>query len=110
MPMYMLQTAYTPESWAKLVQKPEDRREAVRPMLEKAGCKLVEMYFAFGKYDVVLIIEAPDATTAAAVAINAASAGHIRAAHTTALLTVEEAMAAMKKAGAAGQLKTPLSK
>ena len=107
MALYMLEAAYTPEAWAKMVRNPEDRREAVRPMLEKAGCKLVAMYFAFGKFDVITLIDAPDATTAAAVAITAAGAGHLRATRTTALLSVEEAMAAMKKAGSVGQLKTP---
>jgi uncharacterized protein with GYD domain len=107
MPVYMLQTAYTPEAWAKMARNPEDRRQAVRPMLEKSGCKLIEMYFSFGKFDVVTLLEAPDATTAAAVAITAVGAGHLRAARTTPLLTVEEAMAAMKKAGSVGQLKTP---
>lgn len=109
MAIYMLEATYTPEAWAKMARNPEDRRQAVRPMLEKAGCKLIEMYFAFGKYDVITFFDAPDATTAAAVAITAAGAGHLSAARTTVLLTVEEAMAAMKKAGGVGQLKTPLT-
>jgi uncharacterized protein with GYD domain len=107
MAIYMLQAAYTPEAWAKMARNPEDRRQAIRPMLEKAGCRLIEMYFSFGKFDVITLIDAPDAATAAAVAITAVGAGHLRAASTTPLLTVEEAMTAMKKAGSAGQLKTP---
>lgn len=107
MAIYMLQAAYTPEAWAKMAKNPEDRRAAIRPLLEKAGCKLIEMYFALGKFDVVTLLEAPDAATAGAVAIAAAGAGHLRVAQTTALLTVEEAMAAMKKAGSLGPLKTP---
>lgn len=109
MPLFMIQSAYTPEAWAKMAQNPEDRREAVRPLAEKAGCKLVDFWFSFGKYDAVVLIEAPDEVTAAAVAITAAAAGHVRAVQTTALLTCEQAMAAMKKAGGLS-LKTPLKK
>ena len=46
-----------------------------------------------------LILEAPDDTTATAGLLAAVSAGHLRATKTTRLMTVEEAMEAMRKAG-----------
>ena len=30
MPVYLSQFSYTPETWARLIQKPEDRRKAAQ--------------------------------------------------------------------------------
>ncbi|RWF73020.1 MAG: GYD family protein, partial [Mesorhizobium sp.] len=30
MPMYLSRFSYTPETWARLIENPEDRREAAR--------------------------------------------------------------------------------
>ena len=40
MPMYLTRFSYTPETWARLIQKPEDRREAARAYIESVGGKL----------------------------------------------------------------------
>ena len=42
MPLYMYQVSYTPEAVAALVREPQDRAEAVRPVIEALGGKLVE--------------------------------------------------------------------
>lgn len=34
MPMYLTQFSYTPETWARLIENPEDRREAARTYIE----------------------------------------------------------------------------
>lgn len=99
MSLYMIQVSYTAEALAAMARNPQDRRQSIRPMAEKLGARLVDLYFSFGDYDVLSIVEAPDATTAAACAISAAAAGHLKAIKTTVLLTVEEAMEAMRKAG-----------
>ena len=39
MPQYLVQVAYTPESWAKMVKNPQSRLEAVRPAVESLGGK-----------------------------------------------------------------------
>ena len=44
-------------------------------------------------------MEAPDETTAAAVSLAVTSPGHLKAVKTTPLLSVEQAMEAMRKAG-----------
>jgi uncharacterized protein with GYD domain len=98
----MVQAAYSATSWAAMVKSPEDREKAFRQLIEKAGCKLVSFYFCFGEDDVVGIFEAPDNATAAAVAIHASGTGHLRNYRTTPLLTVEETLAIMRKAGDIG--------
>jgi uncharacterized protein with GYD domain len=102
MASYLLQVAYTPEAWANLIAQPQDRIDAVRPVIEKLGGKVVHGWFAFGDYDVVAIIEMPTNVEAAAFSIAAASAGAIRSIKTTPLLTTAEGIEAMKKAGMSG--------
>ncbi len=99
MPFFMVQAAYSATSWAAMVKSPEDREKAFRQLIEKAGCKLVSFYFCFGEDDVVGILEAPDNATAALVAITASGTGHLRNYRTTPLLTVEETLGIMRKAG-----------
>ena len=101
MPLYMTQFSYTPEAWAALLRIPTDRSEALGRLAEQLGGKLVSLYYAFGDYDGVIVIEAPDDVTAAAVVLAAVSPGHVKTVKTTRLLTVEEAMEAMRKAGGA---------
>ena len=57
MAIYMLQVAYTPDAWAAMVKNPQDRLEMVRPSIEKLGGKLLSGYMAFGKYDLIAIVE-----------------------------------------------------
>jgi uncharacterized protein with GYD domain len=102
MPLYMSQFAYTPEAWATLAKNPQDRREAVSTLAQKLGGRLLNLYYAFGEYDGLVIFEAPDEKAAAALAIAAVTPGHVKAIKTTALMTVEDAMDAMRRAGAAG--------
>jgi uncharacterized protein with GYD domain len=98
MALYMTQFSYTPEAWAAL-RNPVDRSEALGRLAEQLGGKLVSLYYAFGDYDGVFIGEAPDDATAAAIVLAAVSPGHVKSTKTTRLLTVEEAMEAMRKAG-----------
>ena len=99
MPHYLIQGSYTADAWAKMTRQPEDREKLYRGLIERAGGKLQAFYFAFGEKDVVAILEAPDAVTAAALSMAVAAPGHVRSITTTPLLTVAEGMAAMKKAG-----------
>ncbi len=98
MPVFMTQFAYTPEAWAALVQHPEDRSQVLGDLLEHLGGKLICFYYAFSEYDGVAIFEAPDETTAAAALLAIVAPGHDKAIKTTALLTVDQAIAGMKRA------------
>jgi uncharacterized protein with GYD domain len=99
MPLYMLQFAYTADAWAALAKNPVDRTQGVSALAEKLGGRLVSLHYCFGEYDGVVMIEAPDDTTATAMVIAAASPGHLKATRTTRLMTAQEAMEAMRKAG-----------
>jgi uncharacterized protein with GYD domain len=101
MPLYMTQVGYTSEAWAALTRNPEDRSEAIGRLAETMGGRLVSFYNSFGEYDVLVIYEAPDETTAAAIVLAAISPGHLSKAETTVLLSAEDGMEAMRKAGEA---------
>ena len=102
MPHYMVQAAYTRDAWGGLVKSPQDRAEALRPAIERLGGKLVSFYMSFGEYDALVIAEMPDNVSAAGVSIAAAAGGAVKAIKTTPLMTVQESMEAMRKAGQAG--------
>jgi uncharacterized protein with GYD domain len=59
-------------------------------------------YLAFGEYDVVVVLDMPDNVNAAAFSIAAAAGGAVRTIKTTPLMTLEEGIEAMRKAGTAG--------
>ena len=102
MPYFLHQVSYTPEAMARLIAIPQDRIETVRAPIEKLGGKIQHGYFAFGEYDAVLITEMPDAVSAAAIALAFAAGGALKKCQTTALMTAEEAIDAMRRAGNCG--------
>jgi uncharacterized protein with GYD domain len=102
MSSFLLQVAYTPETWANLIAHPQDRLEAVRPAVEKLGGKITHGWFAFGDYDLVAVVEMPGNVEAAAFSLAAAAGGACRAVKTTPLLSTTEGLEAMKKAAQSG--------
>ncbi|HEX9353019.1 MAG TPA: GYD domain-containing protein [Streptosporangiaceae bacterium] len=98
MALYMYQAAYTAESMAAQIREPQDRIEAVRPALEALGAKILAGGFPFGEYDVLVVYEAPDDTTAASVAMAVAAGGAVRSSKTTRLLSGQEWTESLRKA------------
>jgi uncharacterized protein with GYD domain len=96
---YLIQASYTAEALATLAKNPQDRTPGVAALIEKLGGRLESFYYALGDSDIVAIAELPDATAATAAAFAIVSPGHLRNYKTTPLLTVQEAMAGMRKAG-----------
>jgi uncharacterized protein with GYD domain len=66
MAKYLFQATYTSDAWAAQVKNPQNRVEAVRPVIEGLGGHIESVYFAFGEYDVVGIVEMPDNVSMAA--------------------------------------------
>ena len=100
MPLYLSRFSYTPETWARLVEKPEDRRDAARSYIESVGGKLHGFWYAFGEQDGLSLWEAPDNVSMAAVAIAIGGGGALSSFETSVLLTVEETMEALHQAQA----------
>ena len=98
MPLYLSRFSYTPETWARMSDNPEDRREAARTYIESVGGKLHGFWYAFGSYDGYNLWEAPDNTSMAAVALAITGGGALSSFETTVLLTVDEMLEALRKA------------
>lgn len=99
MPLYLSRFSYTPETWARLMSNPEDRRTAAETYIEAVGGKLHGFWYAFGEHDGYNLWEAPDNVSMAAVALAIGGGGALRSFETTVLLTVDETLAALRKAG-----------
>ena len=98
MPLYLTRFSYTPATWARLMQNPEDRRAAATQYIESVGGKLHGFWYAFGEHDGYNLFEAPDNVSMAATAIAIGSGGALSSIQTTALMSVEDTLAALKKA------------
>lgn len=101
MAFYLFQLAYTPQAVRAMVAHPEDRRIAATKLIEALGGKLHHMFFSFGDYDVVCLIEGTDDKMMMAGSMAVAAGGAIAKAHSTKLIPTEDAMAAMAMAGKA---------
>ena len=98
MPLYLSKFSYTPETWARMIANPEDRRVAAQQYIESVGGKLHGFWYAFGTHDGYNLWEAPDNVSMAAVAMAISGGGALSKYETTVLLTVEETMDAMQRA------------
>ena len=99
MPMYLVKFTYTSETWARLLASPEDRRAVIAPIFEAAGGTLQGLWYAFGDADGYVLGELPDATSAGATLVKVAASGAFSTVSTTVLLTVEEMLEALGRAG-----------
>ena len=98
MPLYLTRFSYTPATWAKLMQNPEDRRTAATRYIEAVGGKLHGFWYAFGENDGYNLWEAPDNVSMAAVAIAIGAGGALSGFETTVLMRVEDTLLALAKA------------
>ena len=100
MSFYMIQGGYTSAAIKAMTAKPEDRSVPAAKLAKSLGGKLHSYFMSFGKHDFVAIIDLPDDEAAAACSLAVASAGHVSHMLTTKLMTPDQAMKAMAKAGA----------
>ncbi len=98
MPLYLTRFSYTPETWARLIATPEDRREAARTYIESVGGTLHGFWYAFGPQDGYTLWEAPDNVSMAAVALALSAGGALSPLETTVLMTVDETLEALGRA------------
>lgn len=102
MASYLVQASYTSEALASLVKNPENRTEIVKKTAKKLGGKLTASWLSFGEFDVVMAVEMPDNISMASFAIAAAAGGSLKSVKTTPLISVEDSLAAIKKAAKSG--------
>ena len=98
MPFYLTRFSYTPATWAKLIKNPEDRRGAAKQYIEAVDGKVHGFWYAFGEHDAYTLWEAPDNVSMAATALAISAGGALSSLQTIVLMTVEDTLAALKKA------------
>jgi len=101
MPLYLGRFSYTSDAMKALISQPQDRSAAAREVAESLGGKLLGFWYAFGDFDGVFLMEAPDNASAAALAMAIGAGGALSDVETTVLLDMDEAQDAMRKAAAA---------
>ena len=101
MPLYLGRFRYTSDAVRALLNQPQDRSAAARDVAESLGGKLLGFWYAFGEFDGVFLMEAPDNASAVAVGMAVGASGALSAIETTVLLDMDEAQEAMRKAAAA---------
>jgi uncharacterized protein with GYD domain len=82
-----------------MIHNPDDRRKAAQSYIESVGGKLHGFWYSFGTHDGYNLWEAPDNVSMAAVALAITGGGALSSFETTVLLTVDETMDALRKAG-----------
>jgi uncharacterized protein with GYD domain len=98
MPLYLIRFCYTPETWAKFVEAPEDRTRAVVSAVQSVGGRLHGMWYAFGEFDGFVLVEAPDNVSAASLQAAGTATGGFARTEATVLLSSEEMMEALARA------------
>ncbi len=103
MAKFLIQVGYTPEAWAAMSREPQNIIERVRPSAEVLGGSIDSLYFCFGDYDLVGVVDFSDARSVAAWSVAVNGGGEVRSFKTTTLLTVEEGLHALNQANRAAE-------
>jgi uncharacterized protein with GYD domain len=98
---YLVRWQFKDSTAKGFLEKPQDRTAPAKALIEGFGGTMHCYYFAFGEYDGLAICEFPDNGSAAAFSLKASSSGSFARFETTALLTAQEAEAAMRRAQSA---------
>jgi uncharacterized protein with GYD domain len=98
MAYYLFQGSYTPETWAALVKRPQNRSRAVQNLAQELGGSLEGFWLTFGQDDFVGIMRMPNNVNAAALSVAAAAGGAVRSIRTTPLMTPQEGVKVMRRA------------
>ena len=98
MPRFVLFFSYAAETWSRMIDQPGDRTAAVRAAGEAAGGRLEALYWMLGGHDGLVLLEAPDAETAAAVAVTSFSSGALGHAETHQLLDQDQLLTVLGRA------------
>ncbi len=102
MPKYLIQFTYSDDALAELVTHPQDRGAVISELFDRLGGKVEAFHHALGEYDLIIIAEFPDNETLAAIQIAIRSAGVEKNQQITTLLSREEAVNALRRAGSSG--------
>ena len=90
MAKYVTFFTYTSEAWARMIQNPGDRSAAVRQLADSLGGSVECLYWTFGTHDGLVITDAADSISAAALSVTVGTTGAFKNLETHELLTQEQ--------------------
>jgi uncharacterized protein with GYD domain len=97
-PKYLIQATTTPQAAAAVLQNPEDRTEAIRPIFESVGGSLEQYYMSLSENTIFLIANVPDQVTLRALTAAFFAGGPWVSYQTTPIIAASEAADLFKKA------------
>jgi uncharacterized protein with GYD domain len=103
MPNYLAQGRFTRDAVKGMMERPENRSEAVGRLFEELGGKLHSWHLTSGDYDWMLIVEAPSHDVLIEAAIAATAGGGVHDIKTCAIWDGAAARELFSKAGGAAR-------
>jgi len=110
MPMFITYASYSQAGAKGLIDKPADRSGAIKALIEKAGGKMIALYFTTGSNDVVLVSEVADGSDAVAVGMAVAASGALSKIETVRAWTSSEFKSIAEKAAKVASAYAPPGK
>ncbi len=107
MPQYMTQFTFTPEAWKAMAGKPQNPGQTIRSIIERCGGSIITFYYSFGEFDGIVLYDAPDEVTAAAMAVATDITEPLKAIKTTVLLSEDKGREMMQKVGSLNLSQVP---
>jgi uncharacterized protein with GYD domain len=104
---YLIEVGYTPQAWKNQIDSQANVTQRITPAVKAAKGKIVSLYYAFGESDLIGIIDLPTPEDAAGFALAVTSSGALRSFKTTPLLTVDQGIESMRRAGEISKKYTP---
>lgn len=100
MAIYITQGRYTDSAVKGMVDKPEDRAQAVAALIKAAGGKMLDYYVTLGEHDFLIVCEADGDSDFLAALMVAGASGGVTGLTSTQAFTTAAAKSAMEKANA----------
>jgi uncharacterized protein with GYD domain len=90
MAKYAIFFTYSSDTWARMISSPGDRAAAVRQLADSVGGSIESIYWMFGAHDGIVIADAPDSVSAAALSVAVGSTGALKHLETHELFTQDQ--------------------
>ena len=110
MALFITYASYSHSGAKGMIDKPSDRSQVIKGLIEKAGGKFVALYFTTGSNDVVLVSELPDGSDAVALGMVVAASGSLSKVETVRAWTSAEFKGIAEKAHKVAGAYTPPGK
>lgn len=99
MAYYLIEGSYTAQSWASQIEAQGNVVHRMTQALDACGAKLESVYYAFGDVDLIAIVDFKEPEDAAAYSLTVHATGIARIHRTTPLLSVDQGIESMRRAG-----------